>query len=927
MPARSIRRERSRPGAAPPGRSGRSRGPAIPDRSRALAPAVLLGALAALCACAEVSPRHAPFLPVERPHRNREAAPVPATARNVALAIARAEGVSSTAGAWTFEGPTNVPGRVTALAVDPTNPARIWAGAAAGGVFLSQDDGATFVPVFDDQTALSIGSLAAHPTDPAIVYVGTGEDNGAGFTYDGEGVFKTTDGGATWTPAGLGATRRIGALAVDPTDGDRVFAAAGGDWFARGTARGIYRTTDGGATWQQVLFVADDTGGIDVEIDPADPDRVFAAMWERSAEGDRWTIGGPDSGVWRSLDGGDTWSRLSNGLPSAPMGRIGLAIAPSDPNVVFALVIDPNGLFMGLYRSLDGGDTWARRDGSSVADWFGSFGYYFGQVRVDPSDADTVYLMDIRLLRSTNGGKTVRNVTNVVHIDYHDLVADGSGRLVAATDGGVWISPDDGSSWTRSDLPTTQIYDLAIDATDPSRRLIGTQDNGTQRTTTGSAGDWAEVLFDDGMHCEIDPTDPDRVYASTQYGGFRRSTDGGDTFTPATDGIASNEPVNWAAPLTLDPTTPTTMYTGTDRVYRSTDGMVSWLPTSPPLDGSSHGHADEPSMAAGEPLVPGRSTGDDGSLGRDHTKGLIRGTVTAIAVSPIDTAVVWAGTDDGHLWVTSDGGTNWSEATPPGPKYWITDIAADPRSASGAFVAASGARLGDPAPSVRRTRDLGATWEDVTGDLPGVPVGAVHVDTDWVGRVFAGTDLGVFVTDDGGVTWSDMRAGMPYVVVLDLVRHETSDVLFAGTHGRSMFAFDLAQLGVADGDGDGVDNNLDCALADAGAFAPPTEVVDVRVETMGAGTVGLSWLDQSANAGAGTTYDVARGSVTALRTSGDPGTAETFACALADPETTDPASPVHDDGFWYVVRATNSCGDGTWGASSSGAARDLTVCP
>ncbi len=811
-----------------------------------------------------------------------------------ARARAGAAAVHEAPGTWVAAGPRNVGGRVTALGVDPHDPARIWVGTAAGGVFLTEDEGATFRPVFDGQTALAIGSLAVHPTDSDTVYVGTGEDTGAGYMYDGEGVFKTTDGGETWTQVGLAGTRRIGSLAVDPTTGDLVFAAAGGDWFAPGPERGIYRTLDGGQSWQRVLFVAEDAGGADVVIDASNPARVFATIWQRSSEGTHWEPGGPASGIWRSLDGGNSWTRLTAGLPTGPMGKIGVAIAPSAPSVVYAVITSVAGTLHGIYRSQDGGNTWEKRNNSAVETWFGITGFYFSEIRVDPASAQDIYALDIRLLHSGNAGRSVSTGAVGVHADFHDLIIDPlTRRWLLAGDGGLHVSHDDGRSFAdATGLPITQLYDLGIDRQNTSRRFAGAQDVGTLRTLTAGTDDWVEVLTNDGLQCEVDPGNGSRVYASMQVGDLHRSVDGGATFVSATEGIDLSERVQWNAPLILDPQAPTTLYTGRTRVYRSENAAVSWVPISPDLTAAT------------------ALTGPHTDAGQAHALGPIRLAISALAVSPVDRDVLWAGTDTGRLWVSETRGASWTDVSPPGLVAWIVDIEPDPVDATRAYVALNGNRTGDRAPHIQETNDLGATWADRAADLPQVPVNTLVADRDWRGRLFAGTDLGAYVSDDGGASWSALRGGMPHVVVMDLVRHQGTQTLFAATYGRSLYTYALGQLGPADGDGDGIDNNQDCALADPGAFAVPGTVAALAVDKLvPQNTAVLSWPSLSGSAGPGTTYDVARGQLP-----GGSAQSASFACALPVPIVNDDTLPAAGEGLFYVVRGRNVCGAGPWSA-------------
>ncbi|HEV8336186.1 MAG TPA: hypothetical protein VGR67_07220 [Candidatus Polarisedimenticolia bacterium] len=836
---------------------------------------------------------------------------IPPRARARALDAAKARGFLAAApGLWVGAGPANIGGRVTAVGLDPHDTDRLWLGSAEGGVFHSIDGGVSWTPVFDAQTALSIGSLATHPSDSAIVYAGTGEDNGGGFSYDGEGVFKTTNGGATWTNLGLGEVRRIGRMAIDPLNPQRVFVAAGGDWFNRDENRGIYRSTDGGASWSKVLFVADDAGGIDVAIDPAAPSRIYAAIWQRQSLGSTWYIGGPESGIYRSVDGGDSWSRLTNGLPAGSnVGRIGLAVSRSQPSTVYALILSSQGTLLGVTKTANAGDSWTLVNTTAP---LGDFGYYFGNIRVDPADSNVVYLLDVALLKSTDGGVSFTVIAPAVHPDWHDLLIAGR-LLLGGNDAGFFRSRNSGSSWTQAaTLPITQVYDLGIDRAQPQRRWIGSQDTGTILTATGGAADWQVILSGDGLQCEVDPVDSNLVVAERQYGAIYRSANGGTSWALATTGIDPSERRNWSAPIAIDPASPTTLFTATQRVYRSLDSALSWSPISPDLTNGPSG-----------PSLPLRASRDGGA---DHLQGLIEGTITVVAPSPVDGRILWAGTDDGNVWVSGNSGSSWQQVNPAGPAYWVTDIAGDPFDASAAYLTVSGYRQGDRLPYVRVTRDLGATWADLSGTLPQVPINTILPDPAWRGRLFVGSDLGVHLSDDGGATWSIMNGGMPYVVVLDLALDEARRTLFAGTHGRSVFTYELNQLPPADGDADGVDNNHDCALADPSAYSPPLEVSPVVVEDGPDGGALLFWPSLGGQAGPGTVYDVAAGDLSSLPTAGTAGSSA-LACGLSATTAVDPAIPQAGAAIYYMVRGRNACAAGTWGESSQLVERLSPACP
>ncbi len=814
-------------------------------------------------------------------------------------------------GTWSAAGPTNVGGRLTAIAVDPHDSNHVWAGAAAGGVFESRDAGNTWTPVFDGRPVLNVGALAAHPTNSDIVYVGTGEANGAGYSYDGEGVYRTLDGGVSWQHLGLAETRRIGRIAIDPVDPQRVFVAAAGGVYVPDEFRGVYRSTDGGMTWTKVLFVAPTAGAIDVAIDPANPSRIYAAIWEHYSTPTKWVAGGLNSGIWQSQDGGDSWTRLTNGLPksASTVGRIGLAVAASHPQTVYALYIDDPGDLIGIYKTTNAGVSWAKLNASGAKQAFGGAGYYCGQIRVDPADENIVYLLDIFWARSTDGGRSFTTGSGT-YVDNHDMVILPD-RLYQADDGGFYRSFDVGVTWFHSpSLPVTQFYDLGIDSVDPRKRFGGSQDMGSLRTTDGGSASWGTILGGDGFQCEVDPVDPLRVYCEQAFGNIFRSSDGGNTFIAGFHGLPPSDRTNWNAPIVHDPRTTQRLYTATQRVYRSTDGAANWNAISGDLtDGPPVNFSNPPSGAAGA---------------ASHLASVVEGTVTTVAVSPINSDILWAGTDDGHVWVTQNGGSVWVKVDVPGRSEWVTRVEADPFSASVAYVTYSGYRYGSRLPRIFRTVNFGASWADISGDLPDVPLNCVNADPDPAmrGRLFVCSDLGVYVTDNYGLSWSALGTGMPPVVVMDLDLIESSRQLFAGTHGRSMYEYELSQLGPADADGDGRDNLADCRPDDPTVFASPGEVSGL---VFAADRLTLSWESAAPTAGSATEHQVIRGLVAELPVGGASDTcivAGTLASSATDSE-----DPPANAAFWYLVRARNACGTGTYGSTSSGSPRLGTACP
>ncbi len=667
--------------------------------------------------------------------------------------------------AWTERGPSNIGARVTDMAIHPTDPNIVYAAMASGGVWKSTDAGATWDPIFDDQPLQSIGAIALDPGDPNTIYVGTGEANSSSYSWSGMGVFRSTDAGATWEHLGLDETRYIGRVLVDPHDGDRIWVAAAGVLFGTSPERGVYRTEDGGATWEQVLAVSDSTAAIDLAYDPARPDTLYAAMWERVRRLNSRKSGGWTSGIHKSTDGGDTWTELTNGLPSgSDVGRIGVSVCASSPNVVYAMYCDHPGYFMGVYKSTDYGASWTQTNDGALSNLTSSFGWYFGQIRVDPNDPNRVFALGVPFYRSTNGGLSWSEVGPSNHVDHHAMVFDPSNptHIYEGNDGGIYFSDDSGSSWTKLyDQPTNQFYAIEIDFQNPSRLYGGTQDNGTLRTPTGGVDDWERIFGGDGFYTIVDPTDPDIIYAEYQYGNLYKSYDFGYNWYWAMSGVG-DERANWSMPVVMDPSDNETLYLGTYRVYRSTDGASSWSVISPDLT--------------------------DGSPGSSY------GTVTTIAVAASDPDIVWAGTDDSHVWVATDGGGTWNDVSGSLPDRWVTRVAVHPTDPAVAYVTFSGMRWDEQIARVHRTDDGGATWTSIDDGLPNAPVNVVAIDPDMPAFLYVGTDLGCYVSRDEGQSWDILGSGLPPVPVYDIKIHQPTRTLVAGTHGRSMHSIDLDEV-------------------------------------------------------------------------------------------------------------------------------------
>lgn len=685
-------------------------------------------------------------------------------------------GTQAAGGVWTPVGPYNIGGRVTALAAKPGSPT-VWLGAAFGGVWRSTNGGTNWTCTTDRTPIASVGALAIDPANDQVIWAGTGEANASVDSYDGNGLWVTRDGGSTWNHAGLTETRRIAAIAVDPSNSQRVFVAAMGAQFSTDEHRGLYRSEDGGASWTKVLFVNDSTGVCDIVMNPAHPETMFCASWERVRRYTYRRAFGPGGGVWRSVDGGTSWTKLAGGLPPSndDLGRIALSLAPSRPSTVYAQIGTGSALGyrgLGFYRTLDAGNTWTRRDGATTtfANAFGGFCWYFGETGVDPANPERVWAMGVSLLRSEDGGATWSTATGTAHVDQHAIWVDPSNpsRVLLGNDGGYYSTNTGGAPWTKSlDLPISQFYAGSVAPYDANKVMGGTQDNNSLLTSSGPSN-WFATLGGDGFVALADPVSANVLFAEWQNGcdrtGPRRSTNNGSTWVAPT-GFSGTDRFNWNTPYVMNPRNRHVLLAGSHRVYRSTDNGVSYVPIS-------------------------------GDLTRTLPSLVTFSTISTVAISAADTSLYYAGTDDGRVWRSGDRGASWQEISAGLPLRAITRVAPDPSNANVVLVTLSGFGQDETLAHVWRSTDRGDTWVSVSGNLPDVPANDVIVDPLDPATFYLGTDLGVMITRNGGATWWEPGAGLPRTSVFDLELHASSRQLFAFTHGRSAWKLNLADLPV-----------------------------------------------------------------------------------------------------------------------------------
>ena len=700
-------------------------------------------------------------------------------------------------------GPAGMSGRVTAIDVVRHDPDVIYAGTASGGLWKSETGGVTWMPIFDDQPVASIGAVAIDPTNPDVVWVGTGEGNPRNSQTSGNGVYKSLDAGRTWMHLGLDASRNVHRVLINPQNPDVVYVGAQGPAWGETDERGVFKTTDGGETWEKILYINEKTGIADLVMDPQNPNKLIAAMWEFR----RWPwffeSGGAGSGLYVTHDGGQTWTERTDddGLPAGELGRIGLAIAPSRPNVVYAFVEAEKE--NALYRSTDGGATWKKTKSAGPV---GNRPFYYADIYVDPTNENRIYSLHSIVTKSEDGGETFEPFIGwEVHPDHHAwyMHPDDPDYIIDGNDGGLYISRDRGHSWRFAEnLPLAQFYHVSADMAVPYNVYGGLQDNGSWKGPSqvwrqGGIRNayWEEVAFGDGFDVVVDESDPRYLYAMSQGGNLLRSDleSGEQQFIKPIVAGETTLRFNWNAGIAHDPFSPTTIYYGSQHLHRSDDRGETWTTISPDLT------TNDPEK---------QRQLDSGGLTYDVTNAENFTTIIAVAPSPVQQGVIWVGTDDGQVQLTTDGGASWTNladrfrGVPEGT--WVPQIRASRHGAGEAFVVFDNHRHNDWTPYVYHTTDFGETWRRIADDDK-VWGYALAIDQDPVARdlLFLGTEFGLYVSIDGGDTWTQWTHGFPTVSAMDLLVHPRAHDLVVGTFGRSIYILDdirplraLAQEGV-----------------------------------------------------------------------------------------------------------------------------------
>lgn len=704
---------------------------------------------------------------------------------------------------WRPAGPVKIGARIEAIAIPPGNTTTMYVGVGTGNLWKTTNNGLSWRPIFDDQPAFAIGDVAVSQSSPETVWVGTGEAQPryAGYAYAGAGVFKSTDGGESWTGMGLEETHHIAKVLIHPTNPDVVLVAAMGHQWSTNPERGVFRTANGGRSWDRVLFVDDSTGVVDLVMHPAEPDVLLA--WA-------WTIDeGVTGGLHKSTDGGRTWQRTGRGLPGGKLGRAGIDFATSEPGVAYLYLDNRNSTtvagrpYIGgeVYRSDDSGESWRKVNTDDIYPVYGLFGWKFADVRVDPRDANHLYILGNRAFHSFDGGRTWRQVGdtilrlhdtqgNALHLDHHELIIDPANpdRLLLGNDGGLFVSHDAGESWLHvNNIPVVQFYFVTTDNATPYQIYGGSQDNAamygphTASLDDAVADPWRSVYLDrwtggDSYVTLPDPTDDRYVYYEHQNGGMVRMDitgssvlTGGPSATSIRPRARPGEPplrFSWYTPFFISPHSPTTLYVGGNRVLKSPDRGTTWTPISPDL-------ADP--------------------VGTD--RGLVTtGALTMLAESPLRAGMLVGGTEGGRVWLTTDDGATWHQIDTGLPRKWVSRVIPSAHDAAVIYLSLTGYREDDTRPYLYVSSDTGRSWRSIAANLPLESVNVIKEDPDHREILYVGTDMGAYVSRNRGQSWESLNATLPTTPVHDLAVQPTVGDLVLGSHGRGAWVLDLAPI-------------------------------------------------------------------------------------------------------------------------------------
>ena len=674
---------------------------------------------------------------------------------------------------WILEGPNDPGGRINTIAVHPVNNNIMYSGSAAGGIFKTIDGGVNWTAIADDLAYLAISDIVIDPNNSNIIYAATGDHNISGLPHIGDGIYKSTDAGNTWVNIGLRDQSIVSKILIDPSNSNILYAATMGKHYERNTDRGLYKSMDGGATWSSILFLSNQTGVIDLVMDPFDPNTIYASGWDRIRNNQESTASGNGGRIHKTTDGGTTWTQLSGGLPSFSVSRIGLSISQKTPGLLFACVVDSSYNLEGVYKSTNAGANWTLLDTVGLdMNYLGGFGWYFSQIRVSPYNDDEITVIGVESFSSFDGGNTWQKCvpdwfSYVVHADGHDMLYLDSTTVLLATDGGLYRNPSMGNinTWTDIDnIANMQFYRIAVNPHQSGVYAAGAQDNGTWLGNAANLS-WTKLLGGDGFQPIFDPLNSNLIYMETQNGNLYYYD--GFNINYFNQGIDNTDRRNWDMPIIMSHHSNTVLYTGTYRVYTNMNGINgSWIDISGDLT-------------------------DGPVFGNNYHN------ISAVAESPTDPTELYAGTSDGNIWRNSPAAGTWTEITGSLPQRYVTAIEGSPDNQDVVFVSHSGYKDGVYIPHIHKSIDNGTTWIDISGDLPQMGINDVCIKPGHNDSIlFVANDAGVYYTTNGGTNWGRLGLGMPTIPVFDIEIDLINNKLIAGTFARSVQSCSLDNLNI-----------------------------------------------------------------------------------------------------------------------------------
>jgi len=706
---------------------------------------------------------------------------------------------------WRAVGPMFQGGRIESIACPSGINTTIYVGVGSGNIWKTNNNGTTWKPIFENESTFTIGDIDVSNSNPNVIWVGTGENLMARSSFAGTGVFKSIDAGKTWQNMGLHDTHHIGRIVIDPLDPDIVYVAALGHNYSFNEERGLFKTTDGGKTWNKVLYISERVGVVEVVMDPSDNKTLYAATWERDRKAWNNVVCGEGSGIYKTTDAGITWKRLFNGFPKGKhVGRIGLDVSVTNPNVVYAVLDNqtprPEGekkrrraIGGEVYRSDDKGESWRKVNENEL---FAGINYSFGDIRVSPDNEDTIYILGINFLTSQDGGKTYKkiggtvvhlyhNITRALHLDHHDLEIDpmNPDRLLLGNDGGLYLSNDRGKTWLHvNNLPIAEFYAISVDMDNPYKIYGGTQDDAalygpsTHNIEDGIEDPWEYIWIDiwgggDSYFTLVDPTDPNIVYYEQQFGSLKRKNLKDGTTKYIQPRAKKGEPslrYNWMTPFIISHHNPFTLYYGANRLFKSINKGDNWAYISPDLTTNP---------------------------GPEKQGNVPYGTITSISESSLKIGLIYVGTDDGNVFVTRDDGVSWTEINTGLPRKWVSRVVASRYDEGTVYVSLTGYREDDFKRYLYMSTDFGKTWKSIVGNLPSEPINVIREDPRREDILYVGTDHGgVYTSLNKGVSWYSLCNNLPTAAVHDMAVHPRDNELVIGTHGRSAFVLDVEPI-------------------------------------------------------------------------------------------------------------------------------------